>query len=120
MCALLVSDFDVSFPSFPKRASTEVDVWSICPPNMSDVACFYRYLRVYALLRKAAEESDRVSMRNIGKRGASSTDTASFASRRPTTAHALCPEHISVLECYDLMKSIYDAIMENLRDEGLH
>ncbi|XP_076471997.1 uncharacterized protein LOC143301524 [Babylonia areolata] len=83
-----------------KRGNGGVDAWSICPPHMANVDCFYAYLRVYARLRKAAEESDRVSMRNIGKRASVASLPGVSRSRRRMRAEDLCPEEMAPAQCY--------------------
>ncbi|XP_046378798.1 uncharacterized protein LOC124150775 [Haliotis rufescens] len=65
-----------------KRGRDMVDAWALCPPDMEQMDCFYTYLRLYARLRKAARETDQVSMRNIGKRGSSDFLCADMEDRR--------------------------------------
>lgn len=108
-----------------------VDAWSICPPRMADVDCFYAYLRIYARLRKAAQESDRVSMRNIGKRQVlllspppqlsplDAEDMTSSSDWEPSreATHRLagpCPQGMTLARCYRVVNEVYGLLADRL------
>ncbi|XP_046581141.1 uncharacterized protein LOC124288632 [Haliotis rubra] len=74
-----------------KRGRDMVDAWALCPPDMEQMDCFYTYLRLYARLRKAARETDQVSMRNIGKRSSSDFLCADMEDRRKCFSTILQP-----------------------------
>ena len=93
-----------------------VDAWSICPPHMTDVDCFYAYLRVYARLRKAAEESDRVSMRNIGKRSSAASSSEYARARTRLRLMELCPDNMPPASCYQAAKQLYQRVQESIRN----
>lgn len=99
-----------------KRGSGGVDAWSICPPHMTDVDCFYAYLRVYARLRKAAEESDRVSMRNIGKRSSVASSSEFSRARSRLRLMQLCPDDLSPATCYQAAKLLYQRVLASLHN----
>ncbi|KAL8563221.1 hypothetical protein ACOMHN_034745 [Nucella lapillus] len=102
--------------SLTKRGKGGVDAWSICPPDMADVDCFYAYLRVYARLRKAAEESDRVSMRNIGKRSSSAMTSTPELPRRTRRVKwgNVCPEGLVPAQCYQALRTLYRRMQTSL------
>ncbi|XP_070198711.1 uncharacterized protein, partial [Littorina saxatilis] len=118
----MADDDDDQLLSADKRGRG-VDAWSICPPHMTDVDCFYAYLRVYARLRKAAEASDRVSMRNIGKRGQSAMTSTSLSesdrARTKLKLVKLCPDGMSPAGCFQLTKRVYQQVLSNLQDAAL-
>jgi len=107
---------DPYYPSADKRRAG-VDAWSICPPHMTDVDCFYAYLRVYARLRKAAEESDRVSMRNIGKRSSvAASPSESARARSRLRLMELCPDDLPPASCYLAAKLLYQRVLANIHN----
>ncbi|KAL8594871.1 hypothetical protein ACOMHN_016112 [Nucella lapillus] len=98
-----------------EKRNKGVDAWSICPPQMTDVDCFYAYLRVYARLRKAAEESDRVSMRNIGKR--SSLTSLPAETERPRSRLRrlpLCSDDVPPSVCYLSVLMLYQRMQSDM------
>ncbi|XP_076450994.1 uncharacterized protein LOC143286925 [Babylonia areolata] len=105
----------VPYSTGVEKRSKGVDAWSICPPSMTDVDCFYAYLRVYARLRKAAEESDRVSMRNIGKRSQlTSLPAEAELERSRLRRMPLCSDRMPPALCYLSAMQLYRRVLADM------